>query len=322
MEIVAADIGGTHARFALAEVADGQVVSLGQTVIMKTADHASLQTAWESFACRIGISLPKAAAIAVACPVGDDVLQLTNNPWTIRPALIGTELGVDAFCLINDFGAVAHAVAHLDGGHVRHLCGPNIALPQEGVISIVGPGTGLGVALLLRRDGIYHALESEGGHIDFASVDRLEDAILVHLRERFRRVSAERLVSGPGLRNIYEALGAIEGRTIATVDDKVLWHSAFTGDDRLATAALDHFCLSLGSVTGDIALAHGADAVVIAGGLGLRLAKVLPGSGFASRFVAKGRFEQRMAALPVKMITHPEPGLFGVAAAFAKDYVK
>ena len=183
-----------------------------------------------------------------------------------------------------------------------------------------GPGTGLGVAQVLRRQGGNMVIECEGGHIDFAPLDTLEDAMLARLRQRFRRVSVERIVSGPGLAVIHEALAAIEGRAIQRIDDKSLWTLALEGSDSLAAAALDRFCMSLGSVTGDIALAQGATAVVIAGGVGLRLADHLPRSGFAERFVAKGRFETMMAAIPVKLLTHPQPGLLGAAAAFAEKH--
>jgi glucokinase len=319
-EIVAVDIGGTHARFAIAEVAQGRVVSLGEAVTMKTAEHASLQTAWEDFGRGLGRPLPAAAGIAVAGPIQGDELKLTNNPWVIRPVLIPAKLGADRYKLVNDFGAVAHAVAQLDMGHFRHLCGEDRPLPAEGVISIVGPGTGLGVAQLLRRDGRYHVIETEGGHVDFAPLDSLEDQILAQLRKRHRRVSVERVASGMGLTNIYESLAAIEHRDVRFRDEKALWAAAMTGEDSLAAAALDRFCLSLGAVAGDIALAQGAQAVVIAGGLGLRLVDHLSRSGFQGRFIAKGRFERRMDEMPVKIITYPQPGLFGAAAAFAAEY--
>jgi glucokinase len=319
-EIVAVDIGGTHARFAIAELAGGRVVSLGEEVTMKTAEHASLQTAWEAFGERLGRPLPPAAGIAVAGPVQGEVLKLTNNPWVIRPAWIPARLGALRYKLVNDFGAIAHAVAQLGDAHFRHLCGPDRPLPKEGVISIVGPGTGLGVAQLLRRDGRYHVIETEGGHIDFAPVDSLEDKILAQLRKQYRRVSVERVTSGMGLANLYEALAAIEGRPAVYRDEKTLWAAAMASKDSLAAAALDRFCLSLGTVAGDIALAQGANGVVIAGGLGLRVADHLPKSGFPGRFVAKGRFERRMDEMPVKLITHPQPGLFGAAAAFAAEY--
>ena len=318
--LVAIDIGGTHARFALADVDAGAVVSLDAAVTLKTAEHASLQTAWEAFASQAGAPLPRAAAIAVACPIAGDVLKLTNNPWIIRPAMIPSKLGVDRYRLVNDFEAVGHAVAQSGPEHFVHLCGPDAALPDSGTISIVGPGTGLGVAHVLRHAGGYHVQATEGGHVDFAPLDAIEDAILARLRGRYRRVSVERIVSGPGLVEIYEALAAIEGKAVRQQDDKALWQSALAGDDSLATAAIDRFCRSLGSVTGDIALAQGGSGVVIAGGLGLRIRDVLLRSGFADRFRAKGRFEALMASLPVKIITHPQPGLFGAAAAFAREF--
>ncbi len=318
MEIVAADIGGTHARFAIAEVDAGRVVALGPETVLKAAEHASLQTAWEAFAG--GRVLPRAAAIAVASPVGGEVIKLTNNPWIIRPALIPEKLGVDRYSLCNDFSAIGHAVAGLGDDAFRDLCGPEQPLPALGAISIVGPGTGLGVGLLVRYPGGHVVVPTEGGHIDYAPLDGIEDAILQRLRSRYRRVSVERVVAGPGLVNIYEALAALEHQAVLPADDKSLWAAALAGDDSLAAAALDRFCLSLGAVAGDIALAQGAGGVVIAGGLGLRLADHLPRSGFGQRFVAKGRFEAVMAALPVKLLTHPQPGLYGAAAAFAQEH--
>jgi glucokinase len=319
-EIVAVDIGGTHARFAIAGIADGRVASMGDVVTMKTAEHASLQTAWEAFGAMLGRALPAAAGIAIAGPVQGEVLKLTNNPWVIQPALLRQKLKVERFELVNDFGAIAHAVAQLGDEHFSPLCGAAKPLPEEGVISIVGPGTGLGVAQLLRREGSYHVIETEGGHIDFAPADQLEDQILLQLRRRYRRVSVERVASGMGLGNLYEALAAIEGRPATYQDEKALWAAAMAGEDSLAAAALDRFCLALGAVAGDIALAQGAGGVVIAGGLGRRLADHLPKSGFRGRFVAKGRFERRMDEMPVKIITYPEPGLFGAAAAFAAEF--
>ena len=317
-EIVAADIGGTHARFAIAQISGGRVNSLGAETVMRAADHASLQTAWEAFAVQQGRPLPRAAAIAVACPVAGDVLKLTNNPWIIRPALIGEKLGVDRHILVNDFEAVAHAVAQSPDDQFRHLCGPETALPPTGIITIVGPGTGMGVALVLRTPQGYHVIATEGGHVDFAPVDSIEDAVLAGLRKSHARVSAERIVSGPGIVAIYTALAAIEGRAVLAATDKALWTAALDGSDSLAAAALDRFCLALGSFAGNTALSQGAAGVVIAGGLGLRLADHLPRSGFRQRFTAKGRFEAMMAALPVKLITHPQPGLYGAAAAFAR----
>ncbi|QYE35422.1 glucokinase [Polymorphobacter sp. PAMC 29334] len=321
MEVVAADIGGTHARFAIAEVAGGRVVGLSSQVTMKASEHASLQLAWHAFATAIGRPLPRAAAIAVACPVGGDVLKLTNNPWIIRPALIPEKLEVDSYSLCNDFVAVAHAVATLGEEGVAHLCGPDQPLAPAAVVSIVGPGTGLGVAMLVGSQGGYRVVGTEGGHPDFAPLDSIEDALLRRLRARHNRVSVERVVAGPGLSAIYKTLAVIEGVTTPDLTDQALWTAALAGQDPLAAAALDRFCLSLGAVAGDIALTQGGfGGVVIAGGLGLRLAGHLPRSGFRQRFVAKGRFETLMASIPVKLLTYPQPGLYGAAAAFAQEH--
>jgi glucokinase len=230
-------------------------------------------------------------------------------------------LGVERYSILNDFGAVAWSVPWLDESDFRHICGPARPPPEDGIITVVGPGTGLGVAMLLRRsDGDQVVVETEGGHVDFAPLDPLEDRILAELRASFPRVSVERLVSGRGLSNIYLALGAIENRPLEIHDERALWSAAIDGSDRLAAAALDRFCLVLGAIAGDLALAQGAQAVVIAGGVGLRLADHLPRSGFRERFIAKGRFERRMEGMPVKLITQPQPGLLGAAVAFASEH--
>jgi glucokinase len=323
-ELVATDIGGTHARFALARLdGEGRVAALDEPVVLRCADHASLHDAWECFGTTIGRPLPRAAALAVAGPVvgpnSFDTLKLTNNPWVIRPAMVNEKLGVDAHVLVNDFEAVAYAVGACGPDQFQHLCGPDVPLPETGTISVLGPGTGLGVGLLVKRCGNdWQVLPTEGSHGDFSPVDSLEDAILAHFRRRFGRVSAERVISGPGLADIYAALAALEDQAIQPMDDKTLWSLAMSGEDSLAAAALDRFAQALGTFAGNIALAHGAGGVVIGGGLGARLADHLPRSGFAGRFAAKGRFETLMRSLPVKLITHPQPGLFGAAAAFGR----
>jgi glucokinase len=322
MELVAVDLGGTNVRFAIAEVSDGAVRALGPETTLHTAEYSSLAMAWEAYAGRAGRRLPGAASLAVACPIAGDVLKLTNSPWVLRPATLGSELGVDRLTLVNDFGAVGHAVAQLPPVDFRHVTGPQEDLPAAGVIGILGPGTGLGVAHVLRTGGTYHVMESEGGHVDFAPLDSIDDGILARLRARYRRVSTERVVSGPGLANIYEFLATLDGRAIPTLDDKAIWTAALDGSDPLAVTALGRFCLLLGGVAGDLALAQGAQAMVIGGGIGTRIADILPRSGFASRFTAKGRLEAMLSRIPVKLIAHPQPGLFGAAAAFAMEHTR
>jgi len=288
-ELVAADIGGTHARFALARIEDGRVIELGDALTLRTADHAGLAEAWETFARHLGRALPSAAALAFAYPVENDLPDLTNMPWTIDRRTLPEALGVDRDVILNDFAAVGHAAATLDDPHFVHIAGPDIPLPATGVISIVGPGTGLGVGLLLRRDGEYQVIASEGGNMDFAPHDELDDRLMAALRGRYDHVSAERLISGPALRDIYAVIAEAEA---PYSDDRALWQAALDGKDPVAAEALERLCLCLGSFAGNIALAHGANALVLAGGLvwyllagrGPRIAPTFSarGAGFAA----------------------------------------
>lgn len=322
MQIVSVDIGGTHARFTLAEIGADGIALQGDPVILHTGDHAGLPEAWKVFAAGLGQAPPRRAAIAIATAVVGDELKLTNSSWVIRRSTLARDLAVDQLTVVNDFGAVAHAMARVPSTALQSLAGPDQPLPAQGVISIVGAGTGLGVAQLLREGGRYHVLPTEGGHFSFAPQDEFEDALLQRLRHRYPRVSIERVVSGPGLLAIYECVAARAGRDPRFTDDKALWQAAMAGSDTLAVEALQRFCRCFGTAAGDYALAHGAAAIVIAGGLGARLKHHLPQSDFAARLVAKGRFEALLRSLPVKLIVHPQPGLYGAAAAFATEHVQ
>lgn len=321
IELVALDIGGTNARLARASIAADGVISLERPVVLRTSDFVGLRSAWEAYRAQAG-TLPPRAAIAIAGPVGGEVVRMTNNNWEIRPAEIAAELGLEAVTVINDFGAVAHTVARVPSDQFEHLAGPDAALPASGTISVIGPGTGLGVAHFARFGGTYRVQPTEGAHVDFAPVDAIDDLILARLRKKHRRVSLERVVSGPGIEEIYLGLAAYERRELAPLDDRTIWQRGLANEDALCSAAVDRFCGSLGSVAGDYALAHGASAVVIAGGLGFRLRERLRHSTFAERFRLKGRYEAMMAGIPVKLIVHPQPGLFGAAAAFASEHLE
>lgn len=322
-EIVTVDIGGTHARFAIATIANDGQITLAEPATLHTKDHGSFQLAWQAFRDLQGGTLPEAVAMSVAGPVGDEVIRFTNNPWILRPARIQEMLGPRRQTVVNDFEAVGHAVATADEGDFLHLTGPEGALPATGTLSVLGPGTGLGVAHLYRDGrGGYHVQATEGGHIDYAPLDVIEDAILARLRKRHNRVSVERVVSGPAIVDIYATLAAMEHKAIYEKSDVEIWTAGTSGEDSLAAAAVDRFCLALGAAAGDYALAHGASGVVIAGGLGYRIRETICSSGFAERFRAKGRFAGLMARMPVKLITHPQPGLFGAAAAFAREHLQ
>jgi glucokinase len=207
----------------------------------------------------------------------------------------------------------------LDGDELIHLGGPEGPLPAKGVTTVLGPGTGLGVAQLLRRKGRRIILPTEGGHIDFAALDGFEEKLLARLRARHRRVSVERVVAGPALADIHETLALIEGMAIIPRDDPALWQAATDGSDPLAAQALDRFVRAYGAVAGDLALAHGANAVVLTGGLSNRIEDRLKSPLFHDRFRAKGRFEARMGRFPVRLARHDQAGLLGAAAAYQED---
>lgn len=316
--LVTIDVGGTNARFALAEISGGKVVHVSEPTTFATGSVSGLAAAWRRFADAHADPLPRAAAIAVAGHVDAEEIPFTNSHWIIRPADIADQLDVDDHVLINDFEAVGHAVAAAGDEHFVHLTGP-VRIPDHGTTTITGPGTGLGVAALLRHpDGTYSVQPTEGGHIGFAPEDRVEEQILAHVRDSLPRVSLERMCSGPAIVYLAEAIARIEGLPMPSGDDRELWLSAITDTDPVAVKAMERFCMILGAAAGDLALAHGANSVVIAGGLGLRLKAQIVASRFAERFVFKGRFRSLMESIPVRLITHPQPGLFGAATAFAQ----
>ncbi len=312
MRIAVADIGGTNARFALAEVAGGKVVSLGEPVVLAAKDLVGIAEAWQAFGARLGEVLPRHAAFGLAGPVTGGPVRFLNSHWVVDPAVLKEELGLETSLLLNDFGAMAYAADALPLGDFAHVCGPDVPLPARGAISVIGPGTGLGVAVLQRCGAGVVILETEGAHIHFAPLDAEEARVSAAITAKYGRTAVERVVSGPGLGEVIRSFDPADGR-----DDAALWAAAIAGQEPRALAM---FLASYGAVVGDLSLAHGAFGVVLSGGLTARLQALLPGSAFYARFCDKGRYQARMEAIPVKLITHPQPGLLGAAAAFAREH--
>lgn len=316
MRIVAADIGGTHARFALAELRPGGRPVLGEMRKYRTRECEGLGSAWAKFARDSGAALPRAAAIAVAAPIEGDILTFMNSDWRIDRHGLAAALGLDALTLLNDYGAVAHAVSVMGADGFMALAGPG-DLPAGGVTSVIGPGTGLGVAILDRRGGQASVIETEAAHIGFCPLDPEEEELSDALIARYGRASVERVVSGPGLIDIYRFLG---GGDWDPNKAGALWDAAVEGGDPLAGKALSILVRCFGAAAGDIALAHGAMGVAITGGLANRIAHLLATPMFEARFTAKGRYRARMLRTPVRLLTHPEPGLLGAAIAFERQF--
>ncbi len=312
MLIVAGDIGGTNARFALAEVHEGRVVSLGDPVVLPAADHAGMASAWKALGETIGAPLPRHAALGLAGPVIGGPVRFVNSHWVVDPETLADDLGLDSFTLLNDFGAMAHAVHALGPEYMAHLCGPEVPLPERGAISVLGPGTGLGVAVLQRRAQGIAVLETEGSHVHFAPLDADEERLSRAIAAQHGRCSIERVVSGPGLGEIVRCFAPGDRRS-----DAELWSDAIAGKE---PHALSLFLAAYGSAAGDLSLAHGALGVALTGGLTNRIRQLLPGSRFHARFCDKGRYRPRMDSIPVKLVTHPQPGLYGAAAAFALEH--
>jgi len=315
VKIVVGDIGGTHARFAIADLGQASRPAIGVMKRYRTRDYDGLTAAWQRFAGEIGETLPRSAALAVAAPIEGEILRFMNSDWRIPRFTIADELGLERLTLLNDFGAVAHAVSILGEGELEPICGPD-TLPEEGVVSVIGPGTGLGVAMLSRRGGRVEVIETEASHIGFAPLDPEEEELSDTLTHRYGRASIERVVSGPGLIDIYGHLGGGEWDPFRAAE---LWSAAIDGSDGIAAHALDILVRCFGAAAGDLSLAHGAMGVAITGGLANRIAHLLRGPMFESRFVSKGRYRERMQRVPVVRATIAEPGLLGAAVAFERD---
>jgi glucokinase len=315
MKIVVGDIGGTHARFAVAELMPGEPPRLGPMRRYRTREHPGLCSTWQRFAQESGGELPKAAALAVAAPMEGDLIRFVNSDWRFSRENLAEELGLERVTLLNDFGAVAHAVSVLGPATFVPLHGPP-SLPQEGVVSVIGPGTGLGVAILASRHGQVTVIETEAAHIGFVPLDPEEEALSDTIAGRYGRASVERIVSGPGLIEIYRHLGGSDFDPDRAGD---LWTAALDGSDALAVHALDILVRCFGGAAGDIALAHGAMGVAITGGLANRIIHLLRSPMFGARFTAKGRYRERMQRVAVLLSTFPEPGLLGAAVAFERE---
>ena len=317
MKLVAADIGGTHARFALAELAPGTLPRLGEMKRYRTREHDGLASAWAAFARDCGEPLPGDAALAIAAPIEGEILTFMNCDWRIERANLAADLGLERMTLLNDFGAVANAVSVLGPDALAPIMGPDAPLPEDGITTVLGAGTGLGVALFRRKGGEVTIIETEASHIAFAPLDAEEEGLRASLVARYGRAAGARGVCGPGLVDIYRFLGGGDWDETRPGD---LWSAAIDGSDALATHGLAILVRCFGAAAGDISLAHGAMGVAITGGLANRIGHLLRGPEFAERFLAKGRYRPRMTRIPVKLVTTEEPGLLGAAVAFQREW--
>ncbi|HZH27743.1 MAG TPA: glucokinase [Azospirillaceae bacterium] len=311
---LAADIGGTNARFALLDV-DGTAHA---TRILKCADHPTMEAAVEAYLdAAAPRRRPRSAAIAVAGPVTGDRFSMTNHRWSFSRAEAERRLGLERLVLVNDFTAVALGMPHLKPGDRRPV-GSGEPVPGQ-VIGVIGPGSGLGVSGLVPTGNGWVALATEGGHVTVPPVTEREAAVLAHLHARFQHVSAERVISGMGLTNLYEALCRVDGKDPAQLEPAEITAAGIAGKDPHCTEAVDMMCALLGTVAGNLALTLGArGGIYIAGGIVPRLGEYFDRSAFRERFMAKGRMRTYLEPVPTYVVTHPLPAFLGLAAVLAQ----
>jgi glucokinase len=324
--VIAADVGGTHSKLALA-VSD----EVGSRIVVRkvyaSGEHAGFETILQQFLDEPEV-MPHAAdvcagCIAVAGPVENGVARLTNLPWSIEEDDLARRFSIPQLSVINDFAAAALGIARLEVSDLLTLQ-VGVAVPHANRV-IVGAGTGLGVAWLTWNEGRYCVHPSEGGHADFAPMDETQDRLLQHLRSELGRVSVERVLSGDGLTRIFEFLRQERGAAAPT---QALLDAMALGDDAgaisklalekcdlLAQRALDVFASAYGAFAGNMALtalAHGG--VYIAGGIAPKIAAKLEDGTFMRAFVAKGRLRSLLETIAVHVVINPYVGLLGATA--------
>lgn len=318
--VLAGDVGGTNARLAIVEL-EGRTASFVHQAKYPSGEFPGLAPIVHRFREETGIR-PDRACFGIACPVVGDDCSAPNLPWTVNARALGAEIEISRTAIINDFVAVGYGVELLTPADLVTLQ-EGVPTPQ-GPIALIGAGTGLGEGILIWQDDHYRVLASEGGHSDFAPGGELQIGMLRSLEGRFGRVSWERLLSGPGIANIYRYLlesgaapeqASVRAELEAEDDATVIVRHALACDDRLSVRAVELFWEILGAQAGNLALSIVATGgVYIAGGIVPRLVKQLDHGPFLSAFRSKGRLSAMVARIPVHVVMHPGVGLLGAAA--------
>jgi glucokinase len=303
------DIGGTNARFAIAE--GGKYRELRHVEV----DHyPSLHDALSDY-LEVVPQTERArlsGALAIAGPVLGDRISMTNKAWSFSVDDLRQSLHLGSLKVVNDFAATAQSIPYLTEAQKLRI-GP--ALPEgHGNIGVVGPGTGLGMSSLIPMGRDWVLVAGEGGHATLAASTDEEFSIIKLLRKRWSHVSAERVLSGAGLVNLYEALCALKGLEPLMLSPADVTKRAMNKSDEVCVQAFTCFCEFLGSVAGDLALVISAfGGVYIAGGILPRFKEAFAASNFRERFEAKGRFASMLAKMPTFLILDESPALIGLA---------
>jgi glucokinase len=308
------DIGATNARFSL--FANGV---LGPVAWFEVARHPRFQDAVAEFLRGQRGEAPVAAAlIAVAGPVVEGRSVLTNCPWVIDARELQVTFGFKHVRIVNDFEAAAYSLPHLTAADLQPIGGGRAVAGAP--MAVLGPGSGLGVACLVRGPGRPAVVASEGGHATLAATSEREAALIDHLRRHFGHVSAERVISGMGLENIYRAVAALDANEVPARTAAEITKAALDGSCRSAQAALAAFCGFLGAFAGNVALMFGArGGLYVAGGIVPRIVEFTRRSQFREQFEAKGRFRPYLEAIPSNLIVHPAATFVGLQSLVESD---
>jgi glucokinase len=310
--VLLGDIGATNARFAL--LTDGLLGPVKWIAVARYPQFAdAIEDLLQEQFCE---RLVGNAVFAVAGPVEGERCNLTNCSWTIDGREMQDRFKLQTVRIINDFEATALSLPHLMEGDVRSLGGGRAVSGAPMVV--LGPGSGLGVAGLVGDGARRIVIASEGGHATLAATSRREDVILDQLRQRFGHVSAERVLSGPGLENLYRAIAAADEIDVPLRSASEITQAALQGACSASRAALDMFCEMLGGFAGNVALTYGArGGVYIAGGIAPRILDYLAASEFRRRFEQKGRFRGYLEAIPSQVIVHSAATFLGLMSLAA-----
>lgn len=308
-----ADIGGTNARFALLSESG----SIDHQMILACADYPDITTAIQHYLAQVAAPTIRQAALAIANPIAGDWVEMTNHQWAFSIQETCQALGFDEMIFKNDFTALAMSIPRLKAGDLHQIGG--IAPSEKGSsVAVIGPGTGLGVSGLLKRGDQWVPVEGEGGHVSISPGTARECDILQLCWQQFPHVSAERLISGMGLQNLYQAICQLEGVAAKPLEPAEISAMGLSGEDACCAEALATFCSLLGSVAGDLVLTLGAfRGVYIGGGIVPKLGSYFETSGFRERFEAKGRFRKHLEQVPAFVINAKNPALFGISQAFS-----
>jgi glucokinase len=305
-----ADIGGTNARFALADMTRGRMF-VDKAKTLRAEEFETVKDAAVAYLKSVGAS-PARACFAVAGPITDGVVEFTNSSWTLDIERTRRALGLETLLAVNDFAALAASVRALDKADLLPVR-PGHS-DSEAPILVVGPGTGLGQALIAPTNGGDKIIPTEGGHVAFAPQTDEEAAVHRFLAREHKRVSIERLLSGPGLMNIHRALSAAAGVTGEDPSAGQIADRALAGGDPLAARSVDMFCAVLGAAVGDAVLATGArGGVVLGGGILPKIQKSFMNSAFVDRFLDKGRMRDYAHGVPIDLIVREGAALLGAA---------